>query len=77
MYIVCPSCHAADGIVRFEGTEKLMRLAVTPEGVTRGRELKEMLNMKHDLLSNATQEMLESYIDWGGVRLAALNGTPK
>lgn len=46
-----------------------MEQSTTPEAIPRGRELKEMPGKKHDLLSNATQEMLEVYMDWANARL--------
>lgn len=61
----------SDGVVRFEGTDKLLKEATTPVEVPRGKELKEMLGLKHDLLSNATPQMLEAYVDWAGARLEA------
>lgn len=72
-------CHVAvnvagaDGVVRFEGTEKLLKEATTPAEVPRGKELKEMRGLKHDLLSNATPQMLEAYMDWAGARLEAFS----
>ncbi|CAM9770803.1 unnamed protein product [Ectocarpus sp. 13 AM-2016] len=60
-----------DGIVRFEGTQKLLDEASTPADVPRGKEVKEMLGLKHDLLSNATTQMLAAYTDWGAARLEA------
>ncbi|CAM9317129.1 unnamed protein product [Hapterophycus canaliculatus] len=59
-----------DAIVRFDGTQKLLEKATTPADLVRGRELKEMLGLKHDLLSNATQEMLAAYVDWAGAQLS-------
>lgn len=63
----------ADGVVRFEGTEKLLREASTPADIPRGKELVEMRGLKHDLLSNATPKMLEAYIAWAGARLEAFS----
>lgn len=63
----------ADGVVRFEGTEKLLKEATTPADVARGKELKEMNGLKHDLLSNAAPQMLEAYTDWAGARLEAFS----
>lgn len=57
-------------MVRFDGTQKLLEEATTPADAVRGKEVKEMLGLKHDLLSNATQEMLEAYTDWAGAQLA-------
>eukprot|EP00903_Cladosiphon_okamuranus_P005865 g5802.t1 len=62
-----------DGVVRFEGTEKLLEEATTPADVARGKELKEMNGLKHDLVSNATPQMIEAYIDWAGARLEAFS----
>lgn len=46
-----------------------MEQSTTSEAVPRGRELKEMPGKKHDLLSNATEEVLEAYMDWANARL--------
>ncbi|CAN0264366.1 unnamed protein product [Ascophyllum nodosum] len=62
-----------DGVVKFEGTRKLMKSNTTPEETPRGRELKEMSGKKHDLLSNATEDMLEAYVDWADARLELYN----
>jgi len=69
--VIAPISLFADGVIRFEGTEKLLREATTPADVPRGKELKEMLGLKHDLVSNATPQMLEAYIDWAAARLEA------
>ncbi len=37
------------------------------------KELKKMLGLKHDLLSNATPQMLAAYLDWSGARLEAFS----
>lgn len=66
----CSVC-VTDGIVKFEGTRMLLREANTPGHVVRGREVKEMPNLKHDLLANAPQQVLEAYLDWAGFRLTA------
>lgn len=58
------TCRLADGIANFEGTKKLVEEASTPANIARGREVKEMLNMKHDLLSNVTHEVVAAYADW-------------
>lgn len=63
----------ADGVVRFDGTQKLLKEATTPASVVRGKEVKEMLGLKHDLLSNATPAMLAAYVDWAGARLEAFS----
>lgn len=63
----------SDGIVKFEGTQKLLKEASTPDDIVRGKEVKEMLNMKHDLLSNASNIMLAAYIDWAASRLEHSN----
>ena len=65
--------YAPDGVVKFEGTRKLMKSNTTPEETPRGRELKEMSGKKHDLLSNATEDMLEAYVDWADARLELYN----
>ncbi|CAN0057683.1 unnamed protein product [Scytosiphon promiscuus] len=62
-----------DGVVRFDGTQKLVAEATTPVGLPRGREVKEMLGLKHDLLSNATPEMLAAYVDWAGAQLSVFS----
>eukprot|EP00752_Nemacystus_decipiens_P011577 g10281.t1 len=62
-----------DGVVRFEGTEKLLKEATTPADVPRSKEIKEMQGLKHDLVSNASPQMLEAYIDWAGARLEAFS----
>lgn len=61
-----------DGVVRFDGTQKLLKEATIPANVLRGKELKEMLGLKHDLLSNATTEMIGAYVDWAGAQLEVL-----
>ena len=33
--------------------------------------MKEMPGMKHDLLSNVSEEMVKTYVDWARVRLEA------
>ena len=60
----------SDGVVRFDGTEMLMEEASTP---MENKELKKMLGQKHDLLSNATPQMLTAYLGWAGARLEALS----
>lgn len=69
-----PLMHGwADGVVRFDGTEKLLEEATTPANVLRGKEVKKMLGLKHDLLSNATPEMIAAYADWAGAQLEAFS----
>lgn len=54
----------------------LLEKAATPIDVVRGKEVKEMPGMKHDLVSNATQDMLAAYLDWAGVQLEARSKSP-
>ena len=49
----------------------LLKEATTPVDIPRGKEVKEMPGMKHDLLSNASSEMVDAYVDWAEVRLEA------
>lgn len=49
----------------------LLREAKTPLDVFRGREVKEMPKMKHDLLANAPLQVVKEYLDWAAVRLTA------
>eukprot|EP00612_Vaucheria_litorea_P000425 CAMPEP_0171456558 /NCGR_PEP_ID=MMETSP0945-20130129/2993_1 /TAXON_ID=109269 /ORGANISM="Vaucheria litorea, Strain CCMP2940" /LENGTH=87 /DNA_ID=CAMNT_0011981999 /DNA_START=39 /DNA_END=302 /DNA_ORIENTATION=- len=53
-----------DGVVMFEGTEILLREASTPSNVKRGRDIFRMKGMKHDLLTNASLEVIESTCSW-------------
>lgn len=62
-----------DGIVRYEGTEMLFNEATTSPDLFRGREIKEMLNLKHDLLANAPRQVLNLYLEWADARLSAFD----
>lgn len=58
--------------MRYEGTEMLLREATTSPDLFRGREVKKMLDLKHDLLANAPRKVLSMYLDWADAQLFAL-----
>lgn len=59
--------------MRYEGTEMLLAKASTPSDIVQGREVKQLPGKKHDLLANASRDVLSSYVQWADARLSAMS----